>query len=407
MKALLATWAILVVTVKRLIAHRWLALATILGLVTAVAFTVSIPLYADAVYYRVLTEQLAADTGGMTVRPPLAFRFRRVSGLGRRTEWEDIRVAEGYFAEAAGPALGLPVQLFVQYLQTKPLPLYPLQRDGHIETGGSLTRASLASASGLKEHIAVVEGDHPRIADATPDSTVEALVSEYLVAKLGLGVGETYVVYDRRWDRDQTLPIPVRVSGIWRANDPQDEFWFYHPSAFDLMLLVPQETFQTRISAHLDDEIYLAIWHLVMDGSEVHAGDVEPLIARIARVQQDAAELEANLEVSPVDKLRAYRLGASVLTSLLYAFGVPIVGLILAFIGLVMELSVGDVPRSPCCAAVALRAGRSWGPPPWKGHCWARERSPWDCQSQRSSPVSWAKRAVSSTGRWRSICGRE
>ena len=58
MDVLLRAWAIFVVAAKRLFSQSWLALATVLGLVTSVALTMSIPLYADAVYYRVLREEL-------------------------------------------------------------------------------------------------------------------------------------------------------------------------------------------------------------------------------------------------------------------------------------------------------------------------------------------------------------
>ena len=49
MNALLRTWYLLSVAARRLLAQRGLALATLLGLVAAVALTISIPLYADAV----------------------------------------------------------------------------------------------------------------------------------------------------------------------------------------------------------------------------------------------------------------------------------------------------------------------------------------------------------------------
>ena len=63
MNVLLRIWAIFVVAAKRLFSQRWLALATALGLVTAVALTMGTPLYADAVYYRVLREQLSGGEG--------------------------------------------------------------------------------------------------------------------------------------------------------------------------------------------------------------------------------------------------------------------------------------------------------------------------------------------------------
>ena len=51
---ILRIWATVVVAIKRLFSQRGLALATTLGLVAAVALVMSVPTYADAVYYRML-----------------------------------------------------------------------------------------------------------------------------------------------------------------------------------------------------------------------------------------------------------------------------------------------------------------------------------------------------------------
>ncbi|HXV99517.1 MAG TPA: FtsX-like permease family protein, partial [Anaerolineae bacterium] len=76
---------------------------------------------------------------------------------------------------------------------------------------------------------------------------------------------------------------------------------------------------------------------------DVHADNAGVLLARITAVQQRANALLPNigLDISPVDALRRYQRAASLLTILLYAFSVPILILILTFIGLVVGLSVG------------------------------------------------------------------
>jgi hypothetical protein len=66
---MLCGWAIVVLAVKRLLARRWLALLTAVGLAAAVALIVSVPLYADAAYHRILHEELAR---GPLAREPLA-----------------------------------------------------------------------------------------------------------------------------------------------------------------------------------------------------------------------------------------------------------------------------------------------------------------------------------------------
>ncbi len=72
MNFLLRMWATLQIAVRRIFAQRWLALATALGLVASIALIMSIPLYSDAVYYRILQENLGQtdETTGDYRAPP-------------------------------------------------------------------------------------------------------------------------------------------------------------------------------------------------------------------------------------------------------------------------------------------------------------------------------------------------
>ena len=347
MNVLLRIWAIFVVAAKRLFSQRGLALATLLGLVTTVALTMGTPLYADAVYYRVLREQLSGGEGEAAVQrphPPFSFMFRYIGAWGGPIEWEDTQPVDTYLSGPAGVGLGLPRKLLVRYFKTDNFRLFPQEDIGYADVKDPLTWTSFAFASGLEDHVTVLEGSFPAAAVPAQDSTIEVLISEQLALDLGLQVGETYIAFASR-DTDEgkrTIQIPVRIAGVWRATDPLEEFWFYDPKALDDVLLVPEETFVGRISPYLEDEVYLGMWYLVMDGSDVHASDAGPLLGRITSVRQQAAALLPNtrLDVSPVGALQEYRRAARLLTILLYAFSVPIIGLILAFIGLVVGLSV-------------------------------------------------------------------
>lgn len=55
---LLRIWAIFIVAIKRILSQFGLAVAAVLGLVIAVALTMSVPMYADGVYYRTFLETL-------------------------------------------------------------------------------------------------------------------------------------------------------------------------------------------------------------------------------------------------------------------------------------------------------------------------------------------------------------
>ena len=345
MSVLLRIWAIVVVAVKRLLSQRWLALATVLGLVTAVALSMSIPLYADAVYYRVLREEFSGESSeGIKSYPPFAFMFRYIGAWNEPLDWGDVQQVDTYLSGPAALALGLPQKFVVRYFETDNFRLFPQEDIAYADVKDPLAWVSFGFASDLENHITILEGDFPTVAAASQDSTVEVLVSEAFALELGLQVRETYIAFASRKTEGgtRTTQVPVRIAGVWKATDPQEEFWFYRPSSLDEVMLVPEGTYFSRISPYMDDEVYVGLWYLVMDGSDVHASAAVPLLARITAVRQKAAALlpGTKLDLSPADALQKYQRAAAMLTILLYAFSVPIIGLILAFIGLVVGLSV-------------------------------------------------------------------
>ncbi len=345
MGMLLRFWAILVVTVKRLISERWLALATALGLIISVALITSIPMYADAIHYRVLLEKLSGEEYGH--RPPFAFMYRYVGSWAGVVSWEDIKPLDDYITNRVASDLGLPVNDLVRYFSTDSLRLFP-QGDGvYNDPDRALGFVNFSWASDFQDHVTVVEGNFPAVADSAYDSAVEVLVSEELSLEWGLQVGEEYTAFVRLETEDGgeiNVTIPVRIAGIWRATDPTEEYWFYSTSSLAEDLFVPEETFLRRIDPEMEQGVDLGLWYLLADGSEVYADDVNGLLSRIVATQQRASAIlpGAGLDVSPEDDLQAYRRSTTVLTFLLYAFSVPIVGLLMVFIGLVVGLSVGQ-----------------------------------------------------------------
>ena len=191
----------------------------------------------------------------------------------------------------------------------------------------------------------LVEGTFPAVASSAPDSTIEVLIHESLALKLGVQVGERLLAFNRQETAagPQIIQAPVHIVGVWQALAPESGFWVYAPGDGSELFLIPEETFHERISPYMEDEVHVAAWYLVADGSAVRTADAGPLLNRITAVRQQAGGLvpHSTLEVSPVDALQTYRQAANLLTVLLYAFSVPILALILTFVGLVSSLAVG------------------------------------------------------------------
>jgi putative ABC transport system permease protein len=347
MNLLFRTWATLLIAVRRIVAQRWLALATVLGLIAAITLIMSIPLYADAVYYRVLQEELARAGQGVKGDPQaFAFVFRNIGSIYGVKEWDEITPVDAYLSGPAAEQLGLPVKEIIRYAKTDNFRLFPANvSQSYASTQEPLEWVSFGALEQFADHVTWVEGAPPAPASADPADPIEVAISGVLADALGIQVGEEFLTF-RNMETEagtRAVQLPVRVSGVWAPIDPDDSFWFYRPRAFDTQLMVPHPTFEGRLASLLEDEVALIAWYWVVDGANVTAATAPQLVARIDQITQRAATLLPNtrLDSSPYDALQKYQTQARVLTVLLYAFSIPIVALLLAFIGLVVGLAVG------------------------------------------------------------------
>jgi len=352
--------SILLIAAKRMWANKGLVLSLLLGWTAAVGLSLSVPLYADAVNYRVLREELETAREGA---PPFAFRFRYIGSWHGTVEWEDVQPADAYLRGTVAADIGLPLERVVRHFKTDNFRLFPVSEAAYADVRDPLEWISLGFISELADHITLLEGAFPSPPHSTlcpgakgpragqsctvspTGEAMEVLLYYQLADELGLQVGEEYVLFGRKaaGARDgESVQIPVRIAGVWQATDPQDVYWFYSPGTFDRTFLVPETSFLGRIRPMLEGEVYLGVWYLLLDGSAVHTDDVPPLLGRIAAAETRAASLlpKTVLDLSPAGAMEKYSFQAYLLTILLSVFAVPVLGLILYFVALAAGMSV-------------------------------------------------------------------
>ena len=344
MTFLLRTWATFTIAIRRLIAQRGLALATMLGLIASIAMIMSVPIYSDAVYYRILQEKLQGlDKNSNFSRPPFAFMWRYAGSLHGLKQWDEVTAIDDYMTGPGVTSIGLPVTMTVRYAKTDNFRLFPADQS-YGANRDPLEWVNFGFITDFDTHVNLIEGQMPAAATSDPQEAVEVVVSKNMADALGTQVGEEYMTFREQKTETGTriAQIPIRVTGIWVAKDPGDPFWFYRLDVFNKHLMIPEASFQGRISGVLNDEVAQILWYWVMDGSDIHAADANWLTANIESLQQRSSALLSNtrLEISPYDALHEYQIASRLLNVLLYAFSIPIVSLLLAFIGLVVGLAV-------------------------------------------------------------------
>lgn len=327
-----APFDLLAVVARRLWSHLGMMLALAAGFTVAIALVVAIPVYAEAVGYRVLRAELSRRSDG-TRRPPFTFMYRYLASTNKLIGWNEYAKLDGFMRNQVGRDLALPVKTQTRYAATDKLPT--LAADG---SGPTLLWTQFAFAENIESRIDVVDG---RLPQATPNGPAEVMITEELAAKAGFQVGEEYLVLGPK-PRQTELSQPIKIVGVWRAKDPDDQYWFYLPSAFNEVFLLPEQSFKQRITGRDAAPIYVALWYFVTDGSSIRSENVPEVGGRITGTVNQAANIlpGTRLEQSPLDALIVHQRAVKQLTTTLTIFSVPLFLLIGYFVVLVAGLVV-------------------------------------------------------------------
>jgi putative ABC transport system permease protein len=341
MRQVLRMRAIFALAIRRLIAQRLLAAATILGLTVAVALILTIPVYAESVAFRILSDRLMQNSENGT-RPPFSYIVNYIGSWEAPVNLEDTDALDRYIRDQSGTDLGLRTTLIVRHLETMNFRLYTGDAAAYDEDS-LLDYVTFGTTDDFFNQITMLEGSLPAAADPTPTSTIEAIITQAFAEEFGIQVGDQFTGYNSRLEPSDPMQITqIRITGIWQATDETSSYWFYPPFAFDDALIVHPDTFRNRISPYSETEVNLAVWYIVTDGSGINTSRVDELIEREIATERSMNERLTGTFISnsPIDELKPYQRIVTVLTLTLTVFSIPIVVLFVIFLMMIMGLIV-------------------------------------------------------------------
>ena len=183
MNSVLRLWAIFGVTLKRLAAQRGLALAALLGISVAVALTMSIPLYADGIYQRILNAEFQKES--TSNRPQFAFMYRFIGSQSGPVKLNELAPVDAYLSGQVAKDIGMPQQDFVRFLQTDTMGLYPQKTDQYSTLSHPLEWVKFGTLSSIQNHIQILEGTYPDPSPTDSQTPVDVLINEKLATATG------------------------------------------------------------------------------------------------------------------------------------------------------------------------------------------------------------------------------
>lgn len=337
MYAVLTIVAVFTSALRRLWANAGLALCALIALLAVVALSVSIPVYAEAASLRLLKAELARQEQ-QNNRSAFALLFSYLSSSSGPVDWSRVEPVDAYLRGDGVRQLGLPLAGMGRHVRTVSMRLFlPTSAQAN---NPFLKNVSLGYLSGMDDYVGLVDGALPKASTGKLGTTpLEVLVSRELADEIGLNVGDKYSVVTAA---GSVVSVPVVISGIWQAHNPADPAWFYPPSAFKDVILLPEASFNGPVTGALRNEVDRAVWFARLNGDQLNAAQAAPLLGRVEAVRARAAGILRGLKLdqSPAAALTSYRREAAALINLLFVFSVPILALVLYFAGLVASLLV-------------------------------------------------------------------
>ena len=327
---------------KRLWSQKAMSLITILGLGLAVALFMTVPLYSEGVNFRILEERLRTQTENRD-RPPFAYLFSYIGAWHGTLEWEALIEADGYLMGQGSFELGMPRTSGIRHFETTLFQLFAEDAavSDYEDATQQLELLKFAMTTDFHDHIELVEGRLP-VRDGNSlqvGQPIEVMIAQELADVTGFQPGEIYNGFQALADGSAVV-VPLEIVGVWRPIDGDDPYWIYSQSAYEKLMYITEEALVKQLAPATQDEINLAAWYFVMDGSEIGPSQTGRVIAALGGVERQLQNIlpDATTFLDPTEALGLYRQDAGQLNRVLSAFNLPTIGLVMTFIGLLGTL---------------------------------------------------------------------
>ena len=311
---------------------RWLTLSTFAGLLVAVAFTSSIPMYADGSLKRVVAQTLREYESGLPAGA-LLFRYQSTDG---KTDPDAFDQVNRFITEEVPERIGFPVTVAQRGLTLRSTEVAP---EDPTKVDASRTRRMTVTAlGGLEEQVELVNGKW--YADAAQaDGTLQAVMLEEALFRNDLHVGDVllYPVYG-----GLNLTLRVEIVGSVRPLDMAGAYWYQGLDSLMNSLIISERVFLDDLVRKRNIPVQLASWYAVYDLSEISTSRLTPLARTLNRADIEANNLlnGTRVEISFKDMLAEFRRQSVQLQTMLFTLAAPMIAMAFYFITMIARQSL-------------------------------------------------------------------
>lgn len=326
---------------------RWLTLSTLLGLIVAVAFATSIPMYADGALKRVIAQQLKVDSESKPAGS-LMMKYQGVPSVGNNLD--GLLSVEKYIQEQIPKTIGFPHDTFVQQYGIRPSNVTPVFPD---KVDASRTRSmNIQSMSGFKDNNELVQGQW--FSDKLTDKGVlEAVMIEEGMYRNDVHVGDLFY-----YRADNSKQIVVQIVGIVSPLDVTDAYWAQGIESQFGTLFVDEKLLQEELLKKQNIFLQSATWYYSFDLSSIKSSQINELASTLNRLDIELYQRlkDTKVEQSFAETLKEFRKQSNELQTMLFTLAAPMLAMVIYFIMMNARQSL-DKQRSDIAVLRSRGAG--------------------------------------------------
>ncbi|MBN1934602.1 MAG: hypothetical protein JW934_08045 [Anaerolineae bacterium] len=329
----------LFIAFKRLFNRPLLTLLSIMGVTLAVGLVVSIPIFAKAVSFVMLREQLA-EIAATTKRPAFSLRYYVLPSGQYKLTIADSQVWQDHLVETLTGEVGLPLLSVNRQMETTGLLLRTKEEETAYGQANTilLKDTNITVIPGIGPYLDIRDGQS--MEEATPSGdALNVWIHKTLFDEMGLEIGEVYELRDLRLG----LIIPTRIVGTWVSKNPRDVFWFQNPDmGLRRALLASVEDYQSIAEPLFQGQLGFVSWYFIMDDSKL----VSERMKEYSGGLKEAAKIISQYLPNPrMDSSPSLALDTAIrreadLTVLMFVFSVPVMAFLLYFLSLLSSITI-------------------------------------------------------------------
>jgi putative ABC transport system permease protein len=304
---------------------RWLTLSTLLGLLIAVAFTTSIPMYADGALRRVVAKSLEEKSDGL---PAGSVLIRYQAAGSEKTDLDQLKAVDQYIQSELSAHIGFPVQSYVRSFSVRGAQLSPV--DPSRVDPSKRRQMTLTSAYNLKDQSELTRGAW--YSDKIEGGVIEAVVLEEAMFRNDIHVGDVfnYPIASGMGNP----PLKVKIVGTFKPRDETDPYWYQGLESLMGSLFISDKVMTEDLYAKQKIPVNLVNWYYAFDLRNIQTSQLGPLENKLERLDivlyQQLKNTRVDLSFLPL--LSEFKKQSLQLQILLFTLAAPMIAMVFYYI---------------------------------------------------------------------------